>query len=230
MPFKLPLRSLTRLVVGGVLSGIDLLSDRLETWEEHAAPPTRPDLIAPDTQETAGDRLSYALIGMLFASQDRLVQYARLTNRATRLVGDWADLISGSLSDSRLIGSLRHSFDSLSDRGAQVVNDWMMVGRAEAEHSRRLAELAITERVDQAIDYLTTNQEVQELIQSQSAGLIDEVIEEARERTVSADNFLEAVVRSMLRRPPRWELPGPPPEVRQQAEAARQAPGRRIQE
>jgi dihydroneopterin aldolase len=89
--------------------------------------------------------------------------------------------------------------------------------------------VALTERVDKAIDYLTANEEVQELVQSQSAGLIDEVIEEARERTVSADNFLEAVVRSVLRRPPRWELPEPPQEVKQQAEhTARQIHGRTL--
>jgi dihydroneopterin aldolase len=92
-----------------------------------------------------------------------------------------------------------------------------------------VAGAALTERVDKAIDYLTANEEVQELVQSQSAGLIDEVIEEARERTVSADNFLEAVVRSVLRRPPRWELPEPPQEVKQQAEhTARQIHGRTL--
>jgi hypothetical protein len=276
MPSKLPLRSLTRLVVGGVLSGLDLLSVKLETWEKQADQPavqpgpmmdtpaalsqpgslpspypmlpptlqphninqveihhseTHPiqTVFVPDTQETDGERLSYVVTGWLFSGQDRLAQYGQLTVRAMRLAGNWAELLGGPLYNSRMMSPLRRGLDGLSERGQQTVDSWMRAGRIEAERSRRVAGVALTERVDKAIDYLTANEEVQELVQSQSAGLIDEVIEEARERTVSADNFLEAVVRSVLRRPPRWELPEPPQEVKQQAEhTARQIHGRTL--
>jgi hypothetical protein len=108
------------------------------------------------------------------------------------------------------------------------VEAWIAAGRSEEQLSRALADEALHERVDNAIQYLTANDEVQELVQSQSAGLVDNVIEEARERTVSADNFLEALVRSVLRRPPRWQLPEPPPQVRDQAVPHRQVGGRSV--
>jgi hypothetical protein len=44
------------------------------------------------------------------------------------------------------------------------------------------------------------------------------VIEEVRERAVSTDKFLERLVRTLLRRPPREELPEPPEMLRKQVE------------
>lgn len=98
---------------------------------------------------------------------------------------------------------------------------WVEVGRAEEARSRALARVAFDKTVDQYIEYLTTNPEVQELVQTQSTGLANEVIEEVRERTVSADSLLEGMARSFLRRLPRRALP-PPPTLRMIA-APRQA-------
>ena len=55
--------------------------------------------------------------------------------------------------------------------------------------------------------------EVQDLIQGQTLGLAGEVMDEVRERTVTADSLLEMIARSLLRKTPRQDLPGPPPEV-----------------
>jgi len=126
---------------------------------------------------------------------------------------------------SRILSPLRSEIDGLAERGQQQIENWIDIGRVEDQASRDLTQAAIYERVDYAIDYLTADDGVQELIQSQSVGLVDEIIEETRERTVSADNFLESLVRSILRRPPRWELPEPPEEIKRQAETPRQLPG-----
>jgi hypothetical protein len=71
--------------------------------------------------------------------------------------------------------------------------------------------------VDSSIDYLTHNQEVQELVQTQSTGLATEVIEEVRERTFSADTYLENWLRKIFRMKPRSAIPGPPEDVLQRA-------------
>ncbi len=65
-----------------------------------------------------------------------------------------------------------------------------------------------------AIDYLTDNKELQELITMQGVGIAGEALEEVRERTVSADDFFEGVVRAFLRRTPRKRLEAPSREVR----------------
>lgn len=85
----------------------------------------------------------------------------------------------------------------------------------------RLAEV-IREQGDRYIEHLQENSEaIRALVQSQSAGLASEVADSVRERTVTADTLLERFVRSVLRRRPREELDGPPPEVRDQAEHPR---------
>ena len=60
-------------------------------------------------------------------------------------------------------------------------------------------------------------EQVQTLIQRQSQSLIREVRDEVRERMVTGDSVLELFVRSLFRRRPRAELPGPSPEVQARA-------------
>jgi len=55
------------------------------------------------------------------------------------------------------------------------------------------------------------------LIAGQTLGLTSEIADEVRERTVTADSVVEMFVRSLLRRPPRQDLPDPPSGVKQQA-------------
>jgi len=71
--------------------------------------------------------------------------------------------------------------------------------------------------VDDVIDYLADKPEVQDLIAGQTTGLAGEVLSEVRERTVSGDSFLEGIVRAVLRKSPRAELPPPSIEIRQSA-------------
>lgn len=75
---------------------------------------------------------------------------------------------------------------------------------------------------DTYLSYLDENPEqVQTLIQGQSQSLIEDVTDEVREFMVTGDSFLELLARKLFRRPPRAELPGPPPEVQARAPYAR---------
>ena len=71
--------------------------------------------------------------------------------------------------------------------------------------------------IDEFINQLAENPELQELVTQQSLGLASEARDEVRERTVTADNIMENLVRRILRRTPRAELPEPPPEVQRWA-------------
>jgi hypothetical protein len=72
---------------------------------------------------------------------------------------------------------------------------------------------------DRYVDHLHEHPEaVQELVRGQSMGLAEEVANSVRQRTVSADTLLEKFVRTLLRRRPRRDLPGPPEEVQEQAQ------------
>jgi hypothetical protein len=231
------LLSFTRLLVGGVLAGTDGLSKRLKTWEamlvqEKNQTPENLGVEQGDLEdhfedhvgnETETDLLRYAAIGLIFSSQDALLKSVKTADKVSRLVGGKIAKVSSPVYSSRLLAPVRDRIDRLAEHGQSQVENWIEVGRREEARSRALANTALTEQVDSSIEYLTSNQEVQELVQSQSVGLVGAIIEETRERTVSADNYLEAWVRTVLRRPMRSELPPPPPEIREKA-----APYRRI--
>lgn len=72
------------------------------------------------------------------------------------------------------------------------------------------------------IDYLNAHPAaVQTLVQGQSMGLATQVMDEVRERTVTADTVAEMLVRKILGRKQRSELPPPPEDVQKRAETSR---------
>jgi len=81
--------------------------------------------------------------------------------------------------------------------------------------------VAINETVDDTIGSFADNPEIQQLITTQTTGLVEEIVEEVRERTVGADLFLEGIVRMILRRKPRYQLPSPPLAVQNRAKTLR---------
>jgi hypothetical protein len=73
------------------------------------------------------------------------------------------------------------------------------IGQAEAGTSRALGQVAVENSLNSVISSLADNKNIQDLIQSQGIDLTTEVVEEVRERTVSLDNLVDAVVRRIFR-------------------------------
>ena len=223
--------SLTRLTIGGLLTGYDGLTKRLLVWEKEIdlreardAQAGIPDEKLPAGEESTADQLRYSAIGMIFNTQESLSKSLKTVDRLSGVTGGLLEIVVGPLYSSRLLAPVRQRVDRLAEHGQSLVDEWIERGRVEEARSRALASTALVEEVNSSIDYLTSNDEVQELVKSQSVGLVGEVVEETRERTVSADNYLEAWVRTMLRRPLLPNPLEPPPEVK-----ARAVPLRRIQ-
>lgn len=225
-------RSLTRLLIGGVEIGADEFLRRLHLWEQETAQAIeesgvqasrndQPASTPVHPAESAAQQARLALIGLIFELQDQVrasvSTLGRLERWAARLVDPllWPLRVAGILTPTQRI------FERLYQRGQSEVEHWIAIGRKEEIHSRLLADKAYDDIVDTFIENLATNPEVQELVQTQSTGLAQEVVEEVRERTVSADTFLEGVARSLLRRVPRRSLPEPPPDVRAHAASLR---------
>lgn len=227
-------RSLARLAVGGLILGAEDLMDRLEIWE-HIATSESIETVQAETlyQSEADQSLSsskpfiqpevdsydarHVLIGLVFDSQEKLERGLATLGRIERRTSRSFLSPFSKLQKSRLFRPFYNRFERLVSRGEAEVARWAELGKMEEHHSRKLAMTATTSTVDSSIGYLAHNEELQELVQSQSAGLAMEILEEIRERTISADTFLEGVTRSMMRRVPRKSLPGPPPEVRLRA-------------
>ncbi len=102
-----------------------------------------------------------------------------------------------------------------------LIQSQVEIMAAESPSSAQLDEL-VRKLADNYIDYLNQHPEqVQNLIAGQSLSLTTEIREEINERMVTGDSLLEMLARRLFRRPPREELPGPPPEVKARAAQVR---------
>jgi len=234
------LRSITRLMIGSVGLGIDEFQRHLSSWDEeyqysqlqNESNNYNPSSIENDEivtvipyEEIESDQPSndfrFTLIGLLFETQNKLHSRLQTVSRAGRLINDVTTPIVRPFTRSWLIPPLRRRYNALVERGEDELNRWTSLGQSEYIRSRAMAQTAVESTYQETVDTLANDPEIQELIQTQGIGLAGEVVDELRERSVSADNFLDGFVRALLRRTPRAELPPPPEDVQESAEHVR---------
>jgi len=221
-------------VIGGILLGIDELNTNLDKWEARVPPSGSSQVHTSSAESTirydqdisenetipgkVDDSIfRYALIGLALGVQDTIQSGLRAVDKTTRSISNVTTQIASPITHSRLAEPFRQRYNELVWRGQREVNRWVEAGLTEDTRSRLIAQNALENSFDRGIDYLTTNEEIKELIETQSVSLAGEIVEEVRERAVSADNLLEGIVRMILRKPPRDSLPPPPEVVMQQA-------------
>jgi hypothetical protein len=218
------LRTLVRLSLGGVLLGLDALSQGLDRIEEQPTqpPPEARDLdsvlLPADEWETtlrheAESAPRQVLVGFALDTQSRLSRTARaILRRGDQVTGGVGRALDPVFSSTAL-SPVRGPFASLVERGQAQVNYWRALGRAEEAHSRALAQDTAEQLIDITVDTVASDPRVreiaQDIISQQGMGMAEEAVEEVRERTVSSDMLLERPVRSLLRRRPRESLPAP---------------------
>lgn len=216
-----PLRSLTRLAIGSAMLGMDGLMHQLRLWEQEtnreltdnqqSQPGTIIDVpgeSAPKVDVT-GDTLRYALIGLLFETQNQVQHRVKEVERSTRQVEALLTPALEALEQNEMLAPVRQEFDRLVERGESEVARLVALGRAEEDHSRRLLNNAMAISADTTISQVVENPRVEELVQRQSVGLANELVEEVRERGVSIDSYLEKWARLLLGRKARDEVPEP---------------------
>jgi hypothetical protein len=220
------LDALTRLVVGALLEAPDELSRRLQIWEAEAAQQVAENVeaaesataVSPPITESDTHLLRYALAGMLLEGPAHARRGASLVGKVALSIGGSANRRLRPFTHNRLTQPLHQRYDQLADHGETVVNRWIANGRSQSPASRALAREAVTHTIDDIIEHLAQNEEVRGLVQQQGVGLAADVVDGVRARTVTADDILEKIVRSFLKRPPREQLPPPPAEIQAQAE------------
>lgn len=205
-------RAVVRLLVGSALLGADELQKRLHAWEEalRAAPPAPPG--SEPVSET--EVLRYALIGLLFEAHDQARKGANELFDSVVQAGGAALARLGPLLGSPLLrplaAPLLDQVDEWIENSAERTARLARLGQREEQHSRLLAERVYAEALDDFIGYLAENPELRALVQSQSVSLATEVQNRFRQTTVDLDAGAEAVVRRLLRRAPRRDLPPSP--------------------
>lgn len=210
------LESLVRLLVGSTIEAPAELVARLKKWEAEVAASGNQDDLAAIPVTT--DQLRYALVGLVFETQDQVRTGA---SRMGRLIDASARRFlrtTRPLTDNAIMQPFHRRYEELVTQGETAVNRWIERGQAEEPHSRLLAREAVRLTVDNVIQQLAENPEVKDLVTQQTAGIADDIVDGVRGRTVTADMVLEQLVRGLLRRPPRGQLPPPSPEVMAQAD------------
>lgn len=222
--------SLTRLLVGGALIGLDELRARLEAWEVEAREASaeqyaRAVANSPARESASSDSFTdnghaddsseadwvrHALLGVLFESQSRWARRRQaFRGRAGRRAESLITPLRNRLESTSMLRPAQSRFDMLAERGEMITRRWVARGQAEEAHSRRLVRTAANEIFSDSMDQLGQAPALQELVRRQSAGLTQDALDEVRVRTVTGDLVAEHLVRRLLRRTPRQELPVP---------------------
>jgi hypothetical protein len=204
--------AVVKLLLGGTIEGAGELVRRLEKIEAELRASEQSQQ-EPGTIENVNDVVRYMLVGMTLSMSDGLrrqaVKLAQASDAFWRLTGSAVD----PLVENRLTGFFTRpfdrAFDRLVNRGQARVNDWVDLGRTHEPAARLMARQLTMEVIDDFISHLSENEELASLVQEQSVSLATETVDEFRSRTVSADALAENIVRRILRRPPRQELPPP---------------------
>lgn len=206
---------LSRFLMGTVLTGGDALMQRLRFFQEQVE--AEPWLLISDNnldQESTTALLRYLAIGLYLRGQKRVGHGVRRGFRFALGTASWALGGVNRLTSTRLTRSLRRSASARARDWAEETVQIMEEGRREEQNARLLAGQTIDEIIDEVVEYLAENPDMQasirHLIGQQSVGLANVMADNARSVSASADNIAESVVRRILRRTPRRQLPPSP--------------------
>jgi hypothetical protein len=213
------LRRLIRLVVGLALVGKDALQRQLPAWEAQAAlvieelekrleqgsSSEATSETMPESPPSPSDtpwfpkNWEYRLVGLAFESPGYIKSGLSLLWQTQQKAWRFTAPLRWPLD---ALGVTDMSRQWLSGMIEQIKNDMdrlEAIGESEAEPSRALGYVTINSSYEALLENLAGNPDVQKLIQQQSVGLTEEVIEEVRERTVGIDILADNILRRLLR-------------------------------
>jgi hypothetical protein len=205
----------SRLVVGLLLTGADELLSRLRAAQqrlEAGGGLAGADVIPDD--ETMAQVVGYLALGVAMRGQRRL---ARVVKRGLRLTTDAASRVLGTanrVTDNRLARPIRAPVErrmwELFMEGQAAIGE----GRREVYASRSLSDETLNQLIEEVIQTVAENPEltgaIERVVAGQGVGLGGTMMGSARHLGVSADDATEGLVRRLLRRKPRRELPPSP--------------------
>lgn len=203
---------LARFLMGAAFLGGDELFRRLRYFQQEID--AEPWSVGGDgtlDQESNTALLRYLAIGLFARGQRTVTNGIERGFRAALGTTSWAFNRADRMTDNWLTGPLRRSL-AAGVRGwgkgaAQVIKE----GKREEQISRQLAGQTINEIIDEVVDYVAENPDMQEairhLVAQQGVGFANVVADNSRSVTVAADYLAERLVRRILGRTPRAQLP-----------------------
>lgn len=200
------LRMVMRMALGGALIGREELKRRFQEGQSVSHIPSA-ELNKVTPIESEADRTRYAAIGAAAKSSNAARRQASTLGRvANRTFGRLSRTLQ-PVTDSRLLGPLRRRYRRYVDHGDKIVSEWVAAGRKEEYLSRQLAQGTTIEAIEETLDYLAESPEMDELIQTQSGDLVEDIFEDIQENASNTTVILsDWFTRSILRRPRRGSL------------------------
>ena len=203
---------LTRFLAGLVLLGSDELLARLHAVETEFELGATGEFVAQG--ETMGELLSYLALGIFLRGQRRLSRRIRRGIRLSMETTGWTLGMLNRLTDNPLGRPFRQPVERrfwlLMQEGQRAIGE----GRRGAQNARLLAGRTLAQITDDLMAYIIEDPELMALIRrqvvEQSTGLAETATHSARQLGAGADGAVEGVVRRILRRQPRRELPPSP--------------------
>jgi hypothetical protein len=206
---------LSRFLMGVLVLGGDELMQRLRYFQEEIE--AEPWLVGGDgdvDEESTTTLLRYLAIGLYARGQKRVTGALSRGIRFSMGTARWLMGRANRATDNRLTAPLRRS---VSARMRGVGEETLVVieeGRREERAARLLAGGTINDIIDDVLDYVAENPDIaasiRHVVAQQGVSLAGVVTDNTRTVTVSGDYLAEALVRRILRRSPRNELPPSP--------------------
>lgn len=188
---------LAYLITGGAILAADEIQSRInqkrsqmQRSQQEAVLLTHPD----DDR----DQLRYALIGLMLQTPASL---QRGLSTLERMASGLVEFISSGLrpvSNSRLARPIQVRYESLVERGEQIVAGWIDAGRSGELASRDMVQDTADEAINELILVLANRPELRELVQQQSIGMAQEFSGALQSRAAAADSLLERVAYRVL--------------------------------
>jgi len=187
--------TLSELALGGALLLGDTVASRLdEVAPPEDAPRTLETVLRPVSEWDRADPWTAArhtTIGFLADARSRATGSSRLLDEASDVLGRMVERATRPIRRSRLLRPVRTRFLRYQRHGEQLVAGWNELGRREEARSRAVAVVSLGGLMQRSVADLTQNEGVQvlvqQVVQSQSTGLVEEIVEEIRERMVTLD-------------------------------------------
>jgi hypothetical protein len=170
----------------------------------------------PAREKTLRRRAWHLGVGLTKRGQRRVRSGLRRSYKLTLRAAGRVASTTGRMGANRLARPMRRPIEARLRRWHQAAVQVEREGELEEQKGKALASGALTTLILEIMDEIAKNPDmqmfVQELIGQQGVGMATGIVDNARSATLTADDGAEAVLRWMLRRTPRRELPPSPVE------------------
>lgn len=170
----------------------------------------------PSEAKSLRRQAMYLGVGLIYRGQKRLRRDLRRGFELLIGTADRASFVTDQWAGSQLPGPVREALETRliqwREKATQLIDD----GELEAQKGRALASGALAEFIAEIMDELARNPDLQEFVQDlvgqQGVGMATSAVDNARSVALTADDAAEGLLRWLLRRKPRRDLPPSPVE------------------